>query len=274
MSEENKGVVIPGEAESHIAAPTIQEAYEEKARGLGWRPETEWKGDRADWRPAKEFLDRQPLFDKIHSLKNELYHQKKSFETDLETIKSYVKNMSETEYKKALTDVKTQRRLAVADGNVEAVDVYDAQIEQLQASKLEIKEAPKPAGPPPEFTEWAEKNQWYAKDADMRADADGLGQAYVARNQGKVSVQQTLDYVRGRMEKMYPEKFNSTPQTQAVSEVESGGVSRGEPTRSNSKLKESDLNEQERHVMNTMVKRGVLTKSEYIKQLGEAKARG
>lgn len=271
---EKVGNEIPGEGAPASQSPVLEQAYEDRAKGLGWKPQEDFSGDPADWRPAKEFLDRQPLFDKIHSLKNELFHQKKSFEQDLDVIKQHVKQLSETEYKKALSDIKLQRRLAVSEGDVQAVDAYDTQIEQLQTSRPKIVEAPKQAEPNPIFIEWADANKWYSTDQELRQEADTIATGYVAQHQGRATTEMVLNYVKSRIEKMYPEKFAAKTPKQEVASVESGGASGGGVTRSSSKLKEGDLSEQERHVMNTLVKRGVLTKADYIKQLEEAKARG
>jgi len=269
------GTPIPGESQGNVANPVEREQlYEERARALGWKPETEFSGDPADWRPAKEFLDRQPLFDKIHSLKNELFHQKKAFEADLGVIKEYVKQMSQIEYDKALRDIKTQRRIAVAEGNVEAVDAYDNQIEQLQVARKPIKEAPvQQEGPSPEYQEWIQRNSWYTTDKELHDAAETLGTGFYARNQGKVTNQQVLDYVEQNIKRMYPDKFQSKPR-QTVAAVESGGPSSGGNSSSSTKLRESDLDPQERQVMQTLVARKVVTKAEYLEQLAKAKARG
>src|SRR5579859_6672080 len=96
---ENQGIAVPGEAESSQANPTDfdiarDSAIKEKARKLGWKPKTEYDGDPAEWRPAREFLERQSFFDKIKSLKDDVYHSRKEnkqLQKDLAIIKEYVR---------------------------------------------------------------------------------------------------------------------------------------------------------------------------------------
>ena len=45
--------------------PAQFDEYEQRASAEGWVPKEEWTGDPAQWRPAKEFLDRGELFKKI-----------------------------------------------------------------------------------------------------------------------------------------------------------------------------------------------------------------
>lgn len=274
MAESNVGTVIPGEdASGGSQAPIIQSerevAVETKARAQGWKPEEEFTGELADWVPAKEFLGRQSLFDKIHSLRSE----NKKLGADLEVIKSYVANMSQLEYNKALTTLRNERREAIKEADVEATEAIDKQIGDLTRARAT---PPVPAGPPPEFKEWVEKNEWYANDADLREEADTLGAGYVfrAQQQGRtVSVADTLKYVADKIKTMHPEKIDGEkgegqPPRKKALEVEGGGGGGG-LERKKGKLTESDLTDQERTVMRSLVARKVITKEKYLSDLAE-----
>lgn len=271
MSEQ--GTLIPGEKSEHHANVQVsaerEQAYVDKAKELGWRPEEEWEGDAADWIPAKEFVGRQKLYDRINSLKTDLVAQRKSFENDMSVIRNYVQQMSDIEYKRALSDLTSQRKAAVADADVEAVETYDKQIDELKdARKAAPVQQNKPAAVSQEFTDWVGRNQWYAKDADLRDEADSLGIAYALKHKGQRSEQDVMEYVEKQIKKLYPEKFESRkPSAPSVEEGDNrGSVKKG------SSFSERDLSDEERTVMNTFIKRGVLTKEEYLKQLAAAKA--
>lgn len=282
MAEENKGVQVPGEAESSRAAPQEQAAFDEardqaikdKARKLGWRPKGEYEGDPADWRSAREFLERQSFFDKIKSVKDDLYESRrenKKLHRDLEVIKEYVKKMSEVEYTRAVSDLQAQKAVAVEQANVEEVRRIDAQIDKIKDAKVEIKteQANVPAGPPPEFDEWKSVNKWYDDDSEMRASADELGYGVMARNPG-MPVKEVLRQVEAKIRKMYSEKFTGTRKPSA-SAVEAGGASASSASTSRKgKLSVSDLDETQRKAMDTFVKRGVLTEQQYLDSLAKS----
>lgn len=276
MPEANKGTVIPGEDEggqtqSPIEQSEREQAVETKARAAGWKPEEDFNGDLADWVPAKEFLGRQSLFDKIHSLRTE----NKKLGADLEVIKTYVTNMSQVEYNKAVAALKAERREAIKEADVEATEAIDKQLTDLTQQRAPMQQA----GPPPEFKEWVEQNKWYGEDEALRADADTIGAGYVfrAQQQGRnVSVADTLKYVSDKIKTMHPAKFEQEQEgipakRKAVADVESGGGS-GMGGGKKGKFTEADLTPMERQVMNSLVARKVLTKEKYLADLA-AKSR-
>src|ERR1700674_2335368 len=134
MAEDKKSdkiqpAVLEGDAEESTANPQLfqekqEEAIKTRARGLGWTGKTEWEEagkDVADWRPAREFVDRQSLFDKIRAVKDDNYHLKRDnaeMRKDLAVIRDYVKKMSEVEYKRAVSDLTEQKAAAVEQADV------------------------------------------------------------------------------------------------------------------------------------------------------------
>ena len=75
---------------------------EEKALEMGWRPQEEWDGEPEDFIDAKEFVRRQPLFDKIEQTTKALKDLKKGHEA---LIQHHLK-VKETEYNRALETLK------------------------------------------------------------------------------------------------------------------------------------------------------------------------
>src|SRR4051812_35214193 len=120
MAEE--GTKIVGEEEGSSLSPQVQaEKVEEKARAKGWKPLEEFKGDEADWVPAREFIGRERLFDKIHDLKNQLSRQAQRFEQDMGRIQAHFLKVQETEYSKAKRELEGQLARAKANEDVDAV---------------------------------------------------------------------------------------------------------------------------------------------------------
>lgn len=274
MTEE--GVVIPGEGTGHDAGPErVNQAITEKAKKDGWRPLEEWSGDMADWVDAKEFNGRKSLFEKIGSLKSELQSQRRSFDTDMNAIKIYVQQMSKIEYEKALKDLKSERRDAIAERDVDTVEAIDKQIETVEKQR---------AIQPPvtnvqaedtqrQFIEWQAKEGWYKSDPDLKVEADALGIGYGSKHQN-ATAEQVFDYVSKNIRKLFPEKFEGEKKLEIkkpAANVEAGGTSRNpDLTSKGDKFTEADLTPKQKDIMGTLVKRGVLTKDQYIKQLGDA----
>lgn len=278
MAEE--GTVIPGEDEGYDASPQrVEEAQATKARTLGWKPLEEFKGDPGEWVDAKEFVGRQSLFDKIKSLKDELRSQRQSFDTDMQQIKGYVQQMSKVEYDKAVRQIKQERRAAVEERDVEAVEQFDEQLKQVEQARINM---PDPKAQQTQrmaqevqeqFTAWKDKNSWYQEDHELRQEADSLGTGYGAKNPNK-SPADVMDYVERTIKKLYPERFGRKPvEEKKAAAVEGGGpshnVASGRKTNANT-LSESELTADQSKIMNTLIKRGVVTKEQYLAQMADA----
>jgi hypothetical protein len=190
---------------------------------------------------------------------------------DLKVITEYVKQMSEIEFKRAVAQLNEQKAIAVQEQNVEGVRRIDAEIDTLRDTRPEIKVADVdvPAGPPPEFHVWAERNQWYNNDPELRAQADEFGYGILAKNKG-MPTEEVLRQVEVKVKKMYPEKFPGVVIKQrGNAQVEAGGV-RGEGVRSRTKLSVGDLDDTQKKAMNAFVSRGVLTEEKYLESLSKA----
>jgi hypothetical protein len=100
----------------------------------------------------------------------------------------------------------------------------------------------------------------------MRYDADAEAAKYMTKGGQK---EKLLDHVEKKMREKYPEAFGikkSAPNAVApVNRTSRAGV------RSQTLAEEAGLDELESKIMNDLVKSGVMTKAEYIKQLKEAK---
>jgi len=236
---------------------------EEKASEMGWMPKEAWVEagkDPGQWRSAELFVELEPLFGKIESLKREVRGTKQT----LEAFKQHHAKVRETEYKHALEDLKTQKKLALEEGDAGAVVEIDEEIadtktainkaerDQIQASEIH-----------PEFAEWVDNNSWYATNREMQAFADSLGRAYALANP-TVAPQEVLKHVEKKVKQAYPDKFKNPAQSR-VSSVE------GAKTPAKKAEADFELNEDERRVMNKLVKNGVMSEKDYIAELKKVK---
>lgn len=250
-----------------IAGEVKPDPVEQKAAGMGWKPKEEWEGSPDEWRSAKEFVDRQSLFDKIDSLKSTIWELKKDYKNVFDKVSQTERNRYETE----IAQLRAERKQAAKEGDTEKVVEISERLETVQATP------PAPqvqAGPDPTYDNWVKDNTWYRDNATLKEDADDFGIAFKTKNPN-ATFQEVLEHVTRKVKALHKEEFMPKTPVKQVSTVESGT---GSPSRKSSKFGESDLNEVERDVMNRYVKLKIYgdipvaeAKAKYIQSLAKAK---
>jgi hypothetical protein len=231
--------------------------YEDEARSQGWRPKEEYEGDPNKWRPAKEFVERGELFGKIDSMGKELKETRKA----LKMLQEHHTRVKETEFKRAVDELKVLQKKHLEEGNsdgyLEATELLTDLKAEQKAREVAAQVAPKQQDP--RFESWKQQNEWYTKDADMREYADAVGLGYAQRHPG-MSPEDVLEYVTKQVKLTYKDKFTNPNRTRPNS-VE--GASTTQPVKKDS----VELSEDERRVMNTFVRQGIMTKEEYLAEV-------
>ncbi len=237
---------------------------EEKAMQLGWRPKDQFEGDEEEFIDAKEFVRRQPLFDRIESQNKQIKNVTKA----LEALKVHYTRVEEAAVQKAINQLKAQRKSALADGDGDTFELIDDEIKKAeqQLSQIEqVKNAPivEETVVHPEWQAFQARNPWYTNTGYMRKFADEIGAELASKGIPPVEV---LKQVEQAVRKEFPNKFVNPNKEQAPTVEQSRGSSK-----QTSKDNDSFLNEQERKIMNDLVRSGVLTKEKYIADLKAAK---
>lgn len=258
--EPNKGVEIPGESQEQSLSPRDQQdiAVKEKAKSLGWKPRTEYDKDPADWVSAREFLARQSFFDKIKSQSNEI----RNLRDDIKAMSQHFSQMKEVEYKRALSELKAERKEAVASGDVNKAESVSDQITEIETARSAAKAAPQQQSNygTAEFESFKQRNSWYNSDVDLTKKANAVGIGYAQMNPN-ASPSQVLEYVEEAMRPSIQPKRTIAPASPDASGVKGVGKGKG------GKLTEGDLTPMQIRMMNTFVQRGVLTKEKYLESL-------
>ena len=249
MTDEIKDVVV---VDSNV--PEHSDA-ELEAMDSGWVPKEEYKGVEHKWVDAGEFLRRGELFKKIEDQSKQL----KDVRSALNEMKKLHGQVREVEYKRALDALREQKRTALQDGDADAViaaeeriDLVKEQVKQLQSEAPAVQESTEH----PEFTQWADRNSWYKNSGPMKAFADALGQDLARAGN---SPSEVLKKVEAEVRKEFPNKFRN-PNQDKPGNVESGqgrGTSKSTFT----------LTDEQRRVMNTFVRSGVMTEKQYVEEL-------
>lgn len=260
MSEELQGqpvepTVVP-EANNEPTPHIDADPYEQEARDQGWKPKEEYEGDPSKWRPAKEFVERGELFGKIDSLGKELKETRKA----LKMLQDHHSKVKETEFNRAVNELKGLQKKHLEEGNSDEYIKTTELLTDLKAEQKAREVMSQQAQPAvdPRFTAWQERNAWYAKDTEMRQFADTLGLGYAQANPG-LDPDEVLEYVTNQVKKTFKDRFENPNRTKP-SAVE--GSSNAQP-----KKDDVQLTDDERRVMNTFVRQGIMTKEEYIAQV-------
>ena len=260
---ENAGVTIEGEVAPDVGSTegggeTVS-SIEDRAREQGWRPKEEFDGDPSKWVSAETFVAKGELIDRIEALGKKL----KDADKTINMLKEHHARVKESEFKKAVDFLKSQKKVAYEAGDVDKIIEIDDRIAEVrETQKAQAAQAAVDAGDTlhPDFASWVSENKWYEKDSEMRADADAFGEAYARNNPNKTPVE-VLEYVTTKIKRTYKEKFENPNRTRPNG-VEGGGGSRQGGSRDS-----FTLTEEEAKVMNTFIRNGVMTKEDYIKEV-------
>ena len=264
MSEELNVQVEQQEAAEPQEQTQQANPVETKAREQGWVPKEEWTGEEDKWRPAREFVDRGELFGKIDSMSKELKEAKKT----LKLMQEHHSKVKESEYNRAVTDLKALQKQHLEEGNsdgyLETTELL-TDLKAEQKARAVVAETSPKNEPHPDFVSWVEKNQWYNKDDEMRDYADAIGLGYNQKHPG-LEPEEVLKYVATQVRGRFRERFVNPNRTKP-SAVE------GANTTESSRKGSFELTEEERKVMNTFVRAGVMTKEAYVDEIKKLRSK-
>ena len=273
MAEEN---LVPKVEDKQPEAPKVPD-IEVKAIAMGWRGKEQWTGSDEEFIDAAEFVRRKPLFDKIESQKNFYDRKIRDVETTLNQLAQHHAKVKEVEYNRALTDLRHAKREAIKEGDAVAALALTDQMEslyadrnaeiqqqQIEAQQLAAAQSPQVSA---EFLSWVKGNEWYVKDADMNAFADGAAAAFVrhSKNAGSIITEQDVfNHVAEKVRKAYPEKFDNPNRDRP------GNVTSGDRGGKAGSVKSSKtLPAEYEAIARNFERDGVMKRDEYIKQLEE-----
>ena len=232
-----------------------------EAMEKGWNPEGV-EGKRS--LSAEEFLDRQPLYDKMHKLEKRLKEQAKA----VEAIQQHEKMVRERMHKDHLKELEKAKKEAYDEMDFEKADkisneIVDAKVEYEKESSKVVTPTQTPEEIQSTLQEWAEKNTWYNTDKVMQRFALGEGNDYRALNPD-ATFEDVLSHIEKEVKKEFPEKFQNMSRQKPSSVEGSATGARRTPTVSKQKTIK-DLPEEAVSVMKTLVRAGAFkSEQDYI----------
>jgi hypothetical protein len=250
---------------------------EQEAQQEGWMPKEDWieaGHDPKQWRPADVWKDRGEFFKTINSLKQELQLTKRQVQG------AFIQGqkMAEAVYNQQLSELKSARREAMANQDIETVEKIEEKMDELKSKQ----NAPAPQVPqqaqnlpvPQEFNDFVDRNPWYNKDPILHYAADGIGYEFLRVNPN-ASPETLYRFVERKMKEKFPEIAST--RKMPPSPNESGNTLRGGASTAKggslSALK-SGMSDMERSIMKTLVSTGQFkNEEEYLKAYQTAPTR-
>lgn len=249
-------VIVEG-ADLEIEGEELQDVEEEvsevetEAMSKGWSSEgIEGKRNLS----AEEFLDRQPLYDKIHKTDRAM----KRLEDQNKAITAHLEMIRKSSVEDKMNSLKIQKKEALEEQDHDKVIEIDEQI--IKASQDEPIVVQEVASNDT-FDNWLGKNQWYGNNDEMRSFADKYGAGVLAQNP-----QMDLKDVYQEVEEEVKLRFSTSfkPNRLKTSSVES---SRPRSKPKGAKYTVKDLDSDAKMIHDNLIKSGVMTSSEYITDL-------
>lgn len=236
----------------------VVDSYTQQAIEQGWKPKEEYQGEPDKWKPAKEFVERGELFKKIDTMGKELKETRRA----LQMLKEHHNKVKEVEYSKAVNELKQLQKKHLEEGNSDGYLETTELLTDLKAEQKarEVVQEVTPTQPDPRFVSWVTDNKWYNSDPEMRQFADAVGMGYAQTNRN-LSPEEVLAYVTKEVKERFKDKFVNPNRTKSTL-VGSSNTSAGTSTKN-----DIELTDDERRVMNTFIRTGVLTKEEYLTEI-------
>lgn len=276
MSEEAQA------AEAVKEAPT-QNEIEEVAKELGWNPEYEGE----DAKTAKEFiLNSKDIQKTQRNHAKKLQEQLESTRGEVEELRNgfsafedHIRKTTAAEvaqWKNRVKSLEANRKEALRDGDVDAVERIEKEIETTKQHKPE---APPKASFPgkKDVAKWVGETDWYNpnssnhnKDAQAYADAIYSDNLIYDRTTGepvglKLPVARMLKKIEREVKKEFPELFEETPAQQKAPAVEGAGNRKPTGGKKTKYAKISDLPEEFRGSAKQFVEKlRVMTLDQYV----------
>jgi len=255
-SKEELLAVIAGDeaATGNETAPAEEQAEgneytetEQQAIDAGWNPEG---AEGKQFLTAEEFMGRQPLYDDIRSLKKQL----RKTQDGIEAMKKMQDGIRTREREKTMAELKAAKRDALEDQDYDAVMAIDDKIATEKASKDEPDNEA--------FESWVDDNEWYHQDKEMRKYADLIGTGYVAQNEG-LPPEKVFEYVEQEVKARFASKFQNPKRAEATL---AEPARRGRAAPAGGRHKASELSEDDRQIMRTIVRSGAMSEADYLKE--------
>lgn len=274
LSKTPEGEVIESNSQEDSQQGPEYSTTELLAMEQGWKPKDQLEEDKP-FISADEFLRRGELFEKIKSLKEELHTTKR----DISALAEHHAKVKETEFKRAVEYLKTQKKEALVEGDADKVieideqlaELRDAQKSVIQPKQEAVNEAV--AAMQRQFGSWVDNNAWYNQNEELHDYADATG-LRIRRENPNLSYAEILAKTSERVKQRFPEYFPGATQKRVPPSPDGNNSTSRSKVEASTKgrIRESDLTPEEARVMKVLVQKiPGFTKEKYLSELAAAK---
>jgi hypothetical protein len=201
------------EAPADDAAPA--ETAEAKATRMGWRPQSEFKGEPSKWIDAETFVKRgeeilpivQANAKALEKANQAAEKRIANLEKTLKEFGDYHTKSEERAYQRALADLVAQQEAFAEAGNVEGVRATTEQIVDLGKEVSKVPKVTADDAEPQHITDFRAENPWFQKDSVMTAAAHAIAEELALA--GLVDPVKQLAEVSKRIKTEFPHKFEN-----------------------------------------------------------------
>ena len=248
----------PEDVVDEIPAEEIElSETEQDAVAQGWSPEgAEGKRNLT----AEEFLDRKPLYDKMHSLEKRIKAQDKKFDA-MQKHEGMVRDRMHEDH---IKELESSKRAAYEEMDFDKADeisneIVEAKVEHAKVDEVvDIQEDVQAT-----LEEWVDENSWYKEDDFLQRQAEKEGKVYRLDNPN-ASFEDVLDHISKTVKKDFPEKFQNMNR-QRPTAVDSGAQGARRKPATSKKKTVKDLPEEAIPVMKTLIQAGAFkTQDDYV----------
>lgn len=241
------GLDLPdaGDEEELPGAAGGERDWDAEARVLGWKPlpvdpeapqPHEYRGDPAKWCDSRTFVQRgeaampvlretvRRLTEKNLRQERELGELRKNQEEaarKIDDLLSLAKDARASGYRQARAELEQQRREAIQNGDVAAVDQITEGLKEIDAEAARLEQVgktppPAPATPPqpqiePHIQAFLDANPWFRTDPVLHQNMVAEHMAVIKKHPAMPDAQR-LDIALTNLKKRFPTEFGVTPQ--------------------------------------------------------------
>jgi hypothetical protein len=251
---ENEEVIV-----AEVPAEEIEYSeVEQEAMAQGWSPEgAEGKRNLT----AEEYLDRKPLYDKLHKQGKQI----KKLDEKFEAMQKHEGMVRDRMHEDHVKELETAKRTAYEEMDFDKADeisneIVEAKVEHAKADEpvINIQEDVQAT-----LEEWVGENSWYKENDFLQRQAEKEGKVYRLDNPN-ASFEDVLDHISKTVKKDFPEKFQNMNR-QKPSTVEGGAQGARRKPATPKKKTVKDLPEEAIPVMKTLIQAGAFkTQDDYV----------
>lgn len=235
--------------EQNTGEGELGEVEVSRAKGMGWVPQENFRGDPAKWIDAKTFLKRgdevmpilrsqnKRLEETVGQTRAQLEAQTRAFQElqgSVTELQKFYAEQAKQQAARIRTELLAELKQARKDDDVEAEVVIQGKLNELTQNPPEpaAAPAPAPATPPvdpeanPEYQQFLAENSWFKEDQVLASAALAVGDALIKQHKGQLRGKAFFDEVAKTMRERFPEQ-TGTP-ARAPSKVDGARSSGGQ----------------------------------------------